>query len=121
MENPGDEILIDDNPPDELRKTLKEHLPAVVAEIEVALTAANLNFPVFLCIPSSGAAVASIGTPGDPSDAAWDQIDEIVRKIIAETLGLTKLCSVELACAAANYTMIGIDLIPGTANLDAIL
>ena len=112
MENPGDEILTDDNPPDVLRKTLKEHLPAVALEIEIALNNEQLDYAVFVVIPSSGRAVATLGTPGDPDDASWDRIDAIARRIIGEKLGLKDLCCIELANAVANHKMMVVEMVP---------
>lgn len=115
-DDPLDEFMADDAGPDELRKALKEQLPAVVMEIEVALAAANLNYPVFLVIPSSGQAIVSVGTPLDPDDIDWNRIDAIVREVIGEKLGLNELSSVELSCAAANHRMMVVDILPDTAS-----
>lgn len=104
--------LTDDAGLDEFRMTLRDHLPAIVAEIEVALNDASLHVPLFVVIPSSGRAVATLGTPGDPDDASWDRIDAIARRIIGEKLGLKDLCCVELANAVANHKMMVVEMVP---------
>ena len=115
MEYPEDESATSNDGLDEMRMSLKEQLPAIALEIEVALKDANLNYPVFLCVPSSGRAVATVATPLDPADDDWDRINAITRQIITKRLGLRGLSSIELTCAAANYTMAGVDLAPKLA------
>ena len=116
MEYPEDESVTSNDGLDEMRMSLKEQLPAIALEIEVALKDAGLNYPVFLCVPSSGRAVATVATALDPADDEWDRIGAITRQIIAKRPGIRGLSSTELTCAAANHTMTVVDLAPKMAD-----
>ncbi len=115
MEYPKDESVESNHGLDELRILLKEQLPTIALEIEVALNDAGLNYPVFLSIPSGGQAVVTVATALDPTDNDWDRIGAITRQNIIRRLGIKGLSSTELTCAAANNTMAVIDLAPKMA------
>ena len=116
MEYPENESVTSNDGLDKLRITLKEQLPTIALEIEVVLKNAGLNYPVFLCVPSSGRAVATVATAVDPADDDWDRIGVITRQIITQRLDIRGLSSTELTCAAANYTMTAADLAPKMAS-----
>ena len=53
---------------DKIRQSLKE----ITSDISSALFDARLVYPMYVCVPSSGA-LLTIACPLDPDDAEWDQ------------------------------------------------
>jgi hypothetical protein len=87
------------------RETIKRSLDKIAADIGAGLRDVNLYYPVYICIPGSGNAVASMMTPDDPSDSDWGRIESIVREIISEYLDGMGLRSTELPCTMVNAPM----------------
>ena len=85
-----------------MRETMCQSLNVITNDIGTALRDAGLTFPIFLTVPTSGHALATIATPLDPSDQDWEQAKIIVNRIIEKRLGCGKLRSRELTCAVAN-------------------
>ena len=89
--------------PETQRTVIKSLLNDIAAEIGDAIRNARLNFPVYLTVPNSGDALATIVCPLDHlSDEDWSQASEIACKVIGTRLGGMSLSSRPLVCAAAN-------------------
>jgi hypothetical protein len=84
------------------REIIRQSLDKISIEISKGLRDANLSYPVYLVVPSSGFAIASMMTPLDPSDHDWCRIGDIVQEIISERLDGTKLRNNELPCTMVN-------------------
>jgi len=63
-------------------------LPEIIEQAKQALADANISLDLFFIVPSSGAAILTIGTVADPPDEVWSRTSEIVSKIVALTIGL---------------------------------
>jgi hypothetical protein len=87
---------------DTLRENTRKSLNEMTNDIGMALRDAGLMFPIFITVPTSGVALATIATPLDPSDQDWENVRAIVNGIIEKKLGCGKLRSRELTCAVAN-------------------
>jgi hypothetical protein len=84
------------------RENIRKSLDQITNGIGMALRDAGLTFPIFITVPTSGNALATIATPLDPSDEDWEHSRAIVNGIIEQTIGCGKLRSWELTCAVAN-------------------
>jgi hypothetical protein len=92
--------------PEAQRTVIKSALNDIAAEVGDAIRNARLNFPVYLTVPNSGDALATIVCPLDHlSDEDWSQASEIACKIIGKRLGGMRLLGRPLVCAAANPTV----------------
>jgi hypothetical protein len=87
---------------DSQRVILRDSINQVAAEVEVALREAGIDFPVYVVVPSSGAALAQYFTPIDPTDDDWKRVSAIVCGIIANCVACERLRGRELPCAIAN-------------------
>jgi hypothetical protein len=94
-----------DDEPRAQRAVIALALDAIVNEVGVALRDAHLDFPVFLTVPGSGASVATMACPLDPSDGDWSHASAIVCRIIGQRLGNIRLRGRLLQCAVANARM----------------
>jgi hypothetical protein len=94
-----------DDEPEAQRAVIRLALDEIAAEVGTKLREASLDFPVYLTVPNSGASVATIACPLDPSDMEWSRASAIVCKIIGRRLGNVRLRGRTLQCAVANATM----------------
>jgi hypothetical protein len=84
------------------REIIRQSLNEISIEISKGLRDADLSYPVYICVPSSGYAIVSMMTPLDPSDQDWCRIGDVIREIISERLDGIKLRSNELSCTMVN-------------------
>ena len=84
------------------RQFIKLVLDDIVTKVGSGLRAANLEFPVYLAVPSSGDALVTIACPVDPTDSQWSRATEIVCRVIGERLKGINLHSRPLQCTAVN-------------------
>jgi hypothetical protein len=92
------------------REIIRECLNEIIVDVERRMRAAGLNSAIFLTVPNSGDAVASIATPLDPPDDLWSRIVEIVCEVVSERLDGLKLRSQDMICAMANGAMSAADV-----------
>ena len=102
--------------PEAQRAVIRSTLDEIADEVGTALRRENLDFPVYLTVPSSGDSLATMACPLDPSDAEWSQASAIVCRIIGKQLGDVRLRSRELVCATANETIAAADLTAGSTQ-----
>jgi hypothetical protein len=95
------------------RAIIRQFLDETATKLGTALREAALVYPVFVTVPHSGDALATIITSVDPPNDDWDKVVAIFSKIIEDRLGAGELRTRELLCAAANSTMNGADVITG--------
>jgi len=93
------------------REIIRQSLDEIAADVGTPLRDAGLNYPVFLTVPQSGDALATIATPLDPSDEDWSKMSEIACRVIGKRLGGFSLIGRALPCAAMNVTMSAADVI----------
>src|SRR3954471_978443 len=94
----------------EQRQKLEAALPEIADEAAAALKAANLDIPVFFCVPApenTGNSLMSFATPGDPPLEDWQRVSRIVETIIGSRIGCDGLRSRSLACIAAGMPKVG--------------
>jgi hypothetical protein len=84
------------------REIIRQSLDEISVDITNGLQDADLRYPVYICVPSTGYAIVSMMTPDDPSDSEWCSIGDIIREIISERLDGTELRSNELPCTMVN-------------------
>jgi hypothetical protein len=99
-----------DNHIEHQREIIRECLHEIIVDVESRLRATGLSSTIFLTVPHSGDAVASMATPLDPSDDEWAHVTEIVCEVVSERLNGIKLRDREMICAMANSTMAAADL-----------
>jgi hypothetical protein len=92
------------------RDTIRQSLNHITAELNTALVAAELAYPIYLCVPATGNALVTFACPLDPDDHEWDRIIQVVREIVGKKLGSTRFTTRPLACAMAGTTMAAADV-----------
>ena len=102
------------------RMVIREALNEIAAEVGAALRDTHLDFPVYLTVPNSGDAVATVACPLDPSDEDWSKALAIVCQIMGKRLGDIQLRSQGLVCAVAGTTMSAGDVISAGVAQDAV-
>ena len=103
-EPPADDALQSNR--DKIRNALKE----ITSDFNSALLDARLVYPVYVCVPSSGALLAIV-CPLDPDDHEWDRITEIACEIVEKTIGAARLITRDIACAWAGSMMAGTEIV----------
>jgi hypothetical protein len=94
------------------REVIRPILNDIAREVENRLREASLNVPVFLTVPNTGSAIATVATPADPNDDLWSSVVAIVTEIVSQRLDGVRLQSKEVACAMASaVTMSAADLV----------
>ena len=107
--------------PDDLefqRDSIRSSLNEINNDIAMEMRDAGFGgIPVYLAIPNSGAALATLATPlDDVPDGEWPQVLEIACGVIQRRIGSGKLCSRELTCTAINTAIASADIT--SENLD---
>jgi len=93
---------------DDQREILKKSIDDIAGDIGMALRDANLRFPVYITVPSSGDSLVSIATPLDASDDNWERATAIACEVIGRWLGVEKLRSRPMICAIADTARISV-------------
>ncbi len=101
---------------EEKRAVIRLALDEIVIDIDVALRDAHLDYPVYLTVPNSGEALATLACPVDPSDEEWSEATAIACLVVSERLGDVRLCGRPLPCAVANSMMGAADIINPPAS-----
>jgi hypothetical protein len=91
------------------REIIRLALPQIAVDLEEGLHKADLKFPVYLAVPSSGAYITLV-TPSDPTEAEWAQVSDILSRLLAERLDGANLAHRDLTCAAANSTPVAAEI-----------
>ena len=91
---------------DAQRAILTKSIDDIASEIGIALKDADIHFPVYISVRSSGESLATIATPVDPSDADWNRATAIVCQVLGRRAGCERLVSRPLICAVANAARI---------------
>jgi hypothetical protein len=100
----------DDNQVEADREIIRPILDDIAQEVGNKLREAGLSLQVFLTVPRSGNAIATMATPADPSTDVWLSVTRIVSKIVSDRLDGMTLKSRELPCAMADTMMSAADL-----------
>ena len=69
------------------RVILRQTLDQIAADVGTALRGAALDFPIYVTVPHSGDALATLMTSADPQGNDWEKATTIFLKIIADRLG----------------------------------
>ena len=101
--------------PDDLelqRDSIRDSLNEINNDIAMEMRDAGFGgIPVYLVIPNSGAAIATLATPLDNvPHGEWSQVLEIACRVIQRRIGSGKLGSRELACTAINTAITSADV-----------
>jgi hypothetical protein len=67
---------------DAQRAILTKSIDDIANKIGMALRDANLRFPVYITVPSSGDSLVSIATPLDPSDDNWERATSPAKSLV---------------------------------------
>jgi hypothetical protein len=84
------------------RARAREKLNQIVQEAKTALEENGIHVDLFVMIPFSGDSIACFGTAGDPDDALWNRVGEIVSGIVRRTVGVDQVRCREVACATTT-------------------
>ncbi len=96
---------------DTQRENIRKALNEITNDLGMALRDAGLgNIPIYLVVPNSGDAIATVATPLDPSDEVWSRIMETTYPILQKKIGCGKLRSRPLACATVNEPIAAADV-----------
>ena len=96
---------------DAQRESIRGSLDAITNDLGMALRDAGFgHIPIYLVIPNSGDALASLATPLDLPDEEWSRILEIAYRVIQKKIGSGKLRRQALTCAAINAPMTSADV-----------
>jgi hypothetical protein len=95
---------------DAIRDIIRQSLSDITAELNSALVAAGLTYPIYLCVPTTGDVLVTFACPLDPTDGEWDLITQIVREIVGKEIGSMRLTARPLSCAMAGTTMAAADV-----------
>jgi hypothetical protein len=98
------------------RAVIRLALDEIAAEVGAALRAANLSDEVFLTVPMTGAAVATVATALNPSTDDWLNATAIACRIIGKRLGDVRLRGRPLRCAAAHSQMGAAEVTPNATT-----
>jgi hypothetical protein len=98
------------------RTIIRLALDEIATELGRELQAGNINCKVFLTVPSSGMAFATIATPTDPPEDEWSRVMEIVCRLIGKRLGDIKLHGRALPCAMAHSRMNATEITSNTLD-----
>ena len=90
---------------DTQREIIRQSLDQIANDIGMALRDVGLTFPIFITVPYSGDALATVSTPIDPSDDDWSRALDIAQGVIQKKIGSGKLRGRALVCTAINTTM----------------
>jgi hypothetical protein len=105
----------------ESREKLRAILPEIATEVAAAMRAAGLDFPIWLSVPNSGTAIATLATPLDPTGVDWENACRIARAIVETHSGRQDLAMHELSCFSAGMPAIAVaelrDEAGGSADL----
>jgi hypothetical protein len=101
--------------PDDLelqRDSIRGSLNEINNDIAMEMRDAGFGgIPVYLVIPNSGAAIATLATPSDDvPHGEWSQVREIACRVIQRRIGSGKLDSRELTCTAINTAITSADI-----------
>ena len=101
--------------PDDLelqRDSIRGSLNEINNDIAMEMRDAGFGgIAVYLVIPNSGAAIATLATPlDDAPDGEWSQVLEIAYRVIQRRIGSGKLGSRALACTAINTAITSADI-----------
>jgi hypothetical protein len=100
------------------RRKIASCLTEIVAETAAALREAGLPMQVFFSVPSSGDALATFATPGDPCEEDWLRSCSIITAIVEGKLGVEGLWTKALPCVASGVHMGAADIIIIPASPD---
>jgi hypothetical protein len=92
------------------RAIIRPVLNDIATELGSALRAASLEFEVFMTVPNSGKAIATLATPDDPTDDDWSEVAAIACRMIGRRLGDIRLHGRPLSCAMASSSMIATEV-----------
>ena len=110
--------IVEPTTPDAQREIIRLALDDIASEIGIFFRAAQLDFPVYLTVPTSGESLATMACPLDPSDADWSHASAIVCRIIEQRLGDVRLRGRALHCAVANATMGATEVMADTGSVE---
>ncbi len=95
------------------RNSVRGSLNEITNDIAMEMRDAGLaSIPVYLVIPNSGEAIATVATPLDPSDDDWSRVMDIVCRVVQGKIGSGKLWNRGLACTAINAPLTSADVVP---------
>ena len=72
-------------------------LDQIARDAKEALTDQGID--LFFLVPNSGQAILIYGTPGDPDDASWERVGQVVAAIVGKLIGLRGTRRREVRCA----------------------
>jgi hypothetical protein len=87
------------------REILSGSLDSITSNIGVAMRDSGLTFPIYIAVPTSGIALATIATSLDRSDEDWEQVRAIVNGAVGKAVGLGRLRMQAVACVVANAAL----------------
>ena len=96
------------------REIIRKALTEIVQEVGAKMRAADLTYPVFMTVPSSGDAIMTFATPvdgGNVGNDEWPKISAIIQEIISDHLDGIALRGQALPCAMVNAKMNAADII----------
>jgi hypothetical protein len=84
------------------RAKARSLLGEITQRVKQALKEAGIGIEVFLLIPMSGDAVATLGTLADPPPEVWERVEGIVSSIVQQMVGLDRVRCRQVPCATTT-------------------
>jgi hypothetical protein len=84
------------------RKRASDLLDEIAELVRHALDSEGIEIDIFFMIPNSGCSILSFGTPGNPTDAVWDQVGALVSTVVRRAIGLGDTRCRPLQCATTR-------------------
>ena len=84
------------------RERAKGMLNQIAQQARLALADQCIDLDLFFLAPNSGEAILIYGTPGNPDDASWERVGEIVAPILGRLIGLRGTRRQEVICATMH-------------------
>jgi hypothetical protein len=97
-----DDLIMDDDVVVAQRARAAAGLDQVARRAKAALVDVGIDLELFFMVPRSGNAILTYGTPGNPNDALWDRVRDIVVLVLQETIGLERPRCHEVLCATTG-------------------
>jgi hypothetical protein len=84
------------------RERAASKLDQIAQLVRQALMEHGIDVTVFFVVPSSGDAIVTFGTTGNPPDDLWARISDLVNAVVKEAVGVGRLRCRHLVCAGTD-------------------
>jgi hypothetical protein len=102
-----DDLIEDGDEVTDHRARARAELDQIARLAKQALAEQKIALDLFFLVPNSGQAILMFGTPADPDDELWEQVDEIVSAIVREVVGTDGTTCRQVTCSTTTDAVAG--------------